>query len=709
METMLRTNLAVRRWTIEARRARPQVLMVAPLALALALVGALAAPAMGIAGQVLAPDAPSPASGHAQVIAQGVAAMPAPEIAWRVVLDTAESVGQAEVQERALGFAVANRAAVLVDDETTGAQTRLAPDEGVFVAGGSRQRRSSLDGVSAQYYRIALVPAENATDAGGDSLVLAGDAFTAPAGRAFDLDLVRDVLAPNEESTIPDTGSQTLIVTTAGTIEVEAGGAGALPVRLAAGQAAAVASGISLFGVGERGGAFVAAVIGPEVPAPPAPPTPASGSLTLRVLGCPAGVTPDAARADGFSQSVAPCAPLALDPGPVLILAGNQPLSPDLPDPANGGYTWTSLISGPFPLGDLALPRGYDRSLFLNGDGVVVEAPVFDVGVAPFDETATLYLFRGERETGSLRLDFFACPAEMTREALAGDFCEPSNAEFAVEVAALDGRTVVGRDDAAEVTGGFLTWADLPAGTYAVRLTALPSGYDDVVIPNTEIDAATGSALLEVAAGAPSAQASVFFLQERPVASGAVIVRVYDCPPGMGRDDLVGDICQASVGFDLALSTPDGGLLGLADAKFAGNVATWSDLTAGDYFVEETVIPVGFTDAYAPNTATSDSNPAAYLVSVGAETVDLAIYNLRPDDTGPPTDSDNDGLIDSAEPQVGTDPNNPDTDDDGRADGDEVGPRRVVTDPLDPDSDDDGVDDGDEIGAGTDPNDPASV
>ena len=78
----------------------------------------------------------------------------------------------------------------------------------------------------------------------------------------------------------------------------------------------------------------------------------------------------------------------------------------------------------------------------------------------------------------------------------------------------------------------------------------------------------------------------------------------------------------------------------------------------------------------------------------------------------------------------GTDPNDPDTDDDGRLDGEEVHSLRP-TDPFDPDTDDDGLTDGDEhhvygtdplyadpdgdgfndgeeIGAGTDPCDPNS-
>ncbi len=70
------------------------------------------------------------------------------------------------------------------------------------------------------------------------------------------------------------------------------------------------------------------------------------------------------------------------------------------------------------------------------------------------------------------------------------------------------------------------------------------------------------------------------------------------------------------------------------------------------------------------------------------------------------SDTDGDGLSDGAEiDTVGTLATEPDSDRDGRLDGEEVaGP--VVTDPLDADSDDDGVDDGTEIVEGTDPNDP---
>ncbi len=58
-------------------------------------------------------------------------------------------------------------------------------------------------------------------------------------------------------------------------------------------------------------------------------------------------------------------------------------------------------------------------------------------------------------------------------------------------------------------------------------------------------------------------------------------------------------------------------------------------------------------------------------------------------------DSDGDGLTDKQELEIGTDPNNPDTDDDGLSDGEEV--LRRNTDPLNPDSDGDLLTDGAEV------------
>ncbi|MCB9532154.1 MAG: hypothetical protein H6700_10345 [Myxococcales bacterium] len=69
-------------------------------------------------------------------------------------------------------------------------------------------------------------------------------------------------------------------------------------------------------------------------------------------------------------------------------------------------------------------------------------------------------------------------------------------------------------------------------------------------------------------------------------------------------------------------------------------------------------------------------------------------------------DFDGDGLTNDREFVLGTDPNDPDTDDDGRTDGDEID-GRPSSDPFNPDTDGGGQRDGDEIRDGHDPNDPS--
>ena len=68
-----------------------------------------------------------------------------------------------------------------------------------------------------------------------------------------------------------------------------------------------------------------------------------------------------------------------------------------------------------------------------------------------------------------------------------------------------------------------------------------------------------------------------------------------------------------------------------------------------------------------------------------------------------PIDSDNDGLTDEEEAEIGTDPFNPDTDGDGLTDWEEL---EIGSDPLDPDTDNDGLDDWEEEVLGTNQTDP---
>lgn len=599
----------------------------------------------------LGPDAPSPATGHAQVIAHGVSALPAPRLAWRIVEDTAEPRDQALAEERALGFALADQQAILVYDQLTAGQSRLGSGEASFVPTGSLEQRSSLTESPAPYYRFALVPAEQAADAGGDRLIFGGDAWDAPAGEQFDLDLVRDVVNPNEGSTILAGNAPTLVLATSGTVEVEA--AGAAPVRLDAGEAGNFTGELSIFGIGAGPAAYVAAVIGPEVPLPPAPST---GSITIDVLGCAAGLSPTEAVAANFDPTtVGNCQPVALPANPTLILAGDQPLEPDQPNPDQGTYTWNFLLYSPFPVADFELPPAYDSYLLVNANGIVkasqnagvspsvADPDVLFVSAAQPAARATLFLFAAGAEAGSISLAPFSCPAGMTAETFASERCQPATEPFEIGITSVATGATRTTADAITTSGSpFLTWDRLAAGDYIIEVSALPPEFTSFVIPGLEPDPATGDFTVQLTDAVPDAQFNLFFLQpgaaETDAAGAGVIsVSVFDCPPGMGRDTLVPASCQPSAGFELNLYPPSGGALGLAEASVQGNVVTWSDLPFARYAVEEVLLPPGYVDAFAPEVPISDASDRVYITAVSESTpqAGITIYNLQAPATGP--------------------------------------------------------------------------
>jgi TolB protein len=84
-----------------------------------------------------------------------------------------------------------------------------------------------------------------------------------------------------------------------------------------------------------------------------------------------------------------------------------------------------------------------------------------------------------------------------------------------------------------------------------------------------------------------------------------------------------------------------------------------------------------------------------------AQATQTAAFNQTQAALSGQDDSDGDGLINSEELTLGTDPFLADTDSDGLSDGDEV--RTYLTDPLVPDTDEDGLLDGEELRYATDP------
>ena len=223
------------------------------------LVPALAIAAQG--GEAPRPDDSSPATRHAQVIAQGIAAMPGEEIGWRVRVDRAVLPRRAVAETAPASFILASDGAVALTDERGAMLARVAPGEAVWSAPASPRAVVSLRGKPVDFYEIALVPAADLDD---NEETIDHLPFAAPEGDLFDIDLIRDVLQRAEESVFTAGPAPALLLITSGAVFVQA--AGGEIIEMTAGQSSQVAGEVVVTGASRAPAMFVVARIGPGLP-----------------------------------------------------------------------------------------------------------------------------------------------------------------------------------------------------------------------------------------------------------------------------------------------------------------------------------------------------------------------------------------------------------------------------------------------------------
>ena len=224
----------------------------------------------------------SPASGTAQVVAQGLTELPDGDLVWRLVEREALPRLDAETGERVTGWVFAREESIIlmneIGDELVDV-ARLAPGEAYLVQGGTKQSRASESDEPATYLSFELVPADLADSTGSGRLIWATSAFTPPDGQR-DLDLVANRLPMGQSSEIPFLGGQIAIVAVDGVLEVTS--ADGTTVTLSAGEAEVFETGVTVtsggnqsagginafapsFQAGEGEAIYFAAVIGQEV------------------------------------------------------------------------------------------------------------------------------------------------------------------------------------------------------------------------------------------------------------------------------------------------------------------------------------------------------------------------------------------------------------------------------------------------------------
>lgn len=305
----------------------------------------------------------SPASGHARVVAQGVAELPSGEAVWRTVRTRAPLPEDATFEERPLGFVLATTGPMLLVDQESGAQVHLGLGEAAFVPGAASQQRTSLAGQPVSYLSIELVSVDAPPPADSATVLQPGQPFEAPTG-LHDLDLLIDTLSGDETLIIPDSGFKNVILITEGTANVAR--PGNAPVALLAGEAASFSGDLEVAAASEASDmTFVVAIIGPELPpasVPAADDTDAIaatatatelGSIAVQVYTCPPGMTAE-------SLNAAACAPAGGDFD--VTLSGSSLAGPlTIGDAAVGGdaYVWGELPFGQYVVAEAVLPSGY--------------------------------------------------------------------------------------------------------------------------------------------------------------------------------------------------------------------------------------------------------------------------------------------------------------------------------------------------------------
>ena len=251
------------------------------------------------------PDDPSPRSGTAQVIAQGVVTLPDGDVRWQVAERTAPPPANASPSPTNAGFIIGESGVILVEDVETGQQHRLPSGEAMLTRPGAEHIRAALGSEPAGYRDLTLVAVGD--EAGADEPAsFVSEPFPGP-GAQHDLDLLSDVLGPGASLALPAGALPTLVLVRAGSADVatEAGDV----FSLGAGEAVALSGPLAI--TAADNGAEVAAVYtGPAVPRlAQVAATPGSGSRVIESQNADA-----AADASPVAQMPAVAATVAAEP-----------------------------------------------------------------------------------------------------------------------------------------------------------------------------------------------------------------------------------------------------------------------------------------------------------------------------------------------------------------------------------------------------------
>jgi hypothetical protein len=646
---------------------------------------------------------------QAQVIAHGVVAMPATEIAWRLSRREAMPPERAVLENRAARFVLADDGVIAIVDDAGSIRTRLTPGEAIWTESGGRRAVVSLDGNRAGYYEIALVPAAAQTASDGAATTAA---FSAPEAEAVDVDLIRDVLERGEEREIAAGLTPLLLTVTSGKVFAET--ADGEISEISAGEFVQIEGGVVVVGASRAPAAFVVARVDSSiaervtlkdlspVPAATLPPaaspasaTPVSAldgpaSVAISALVCPAAYRDDDFAADCTIPAEGTAFSIEADGEAVLSeLTGHD-----------GALTFSGV-----PPGDYTLLAGVPEDAAsswiscrnIRGDQFRRESerPRTTLSLGHRDHVSCDWYILPDagRDVirSSLTVLIRACPLGMTAQRFDPEACEPAPAGTRLALRDEGGERI----EAAETRPDVWVWKALGATPYEFDVEAQPAGFSDSALESEPCCGEEHDFTVGLPTGFARIERTLFLFPPDVPRNLALTVHILACPPGMTAETLVAELClPAPSGVTLTLSER-GEPVGVTAA--APDSWVWNGLGPLDYALKVNATPPGFT-AYQLDDQACCAEEADFVLTLDEEDTDVqrTLYLFQPlNAESGESDSDEDGLDDARELELGTNPFLPDADEDGLADGDEV--NFYGTDPQQPDTDDDDLDDTEEV------------
>lgn len=235
--------------------------------------------------QGFGPAGPSPATGHASIVASGIVSFEEGLSRWHVTRHTAETGGQ-PFQSTQVGFVIAENTPLLVTFEEAGLRSRLVEGEALAVPAGTSFIVETFGAPDTFVFLQVLAEGEaqlgNSTDR-----ILTSASFDVPT-EMYDADLIRDVLAEDESWVVLGGAIPTTVFVLRGEVEVSNG---RTTTVLQSSESAMFDGEVTTTAIAD-GSVVYAAYVGSTVPAP-ATPEPAAPEAATPAAATPAPATPE--------------------------------------------------------------------------------------------------------------------------------------------------------------------------------------------------------------------------------------------------------------------------------------------------------------------------------------------------------------------------------------------------------------------------------